>query len=110
MLNLKEVLLMQLSYKDKSHNKVDYFVLPNGYADVFLHKNEVEEIDSEGNKQYVAEEVYFQIEQSITKEQIESEFDLMWEDVNRDVVAPPTTEERLQMAEDTLLFLLMGGI
>ena len=68
---------MQLSYKDKPHNKLDYFALPNGYADVFLHRNEKIETDDEGNTQYIAEETYFQIEQSVTKEQIESNFDYM---------------------------------
>ena len=40
---------MQLSYKDKSHDRVEYFPLPNGYVDVFLHKNERIEIDEEGD-------------------------------------------------------------
>lgn len=79
---------MQLSYKDKSHDRVEYFPLPNGYADVFLHKNERIEIDEEGSKQYVAEEVYFQIEQSITKEMIEENFDFMWNDARHIKVEP----------------------
>ena len=83
---------MQLSYKDKPHNKVDYFALPNGYADVFLHRNEKIETEEEGNIQYVAEEVYFQIEQTITKEQIENNFDFMWNDAEN-VMAEPTVEE-----------------
>ena len=101
---------MQLSYKDKKHNKVDYFALPNGYADVFLHRGERTETDEEGNIQYVAEEIYFQIEQSVTKGQVEDNFDFMWDDVEKDKTKEPTLEERLQMAEDTLLFLLIGGV
>ena len=83
---------MQLSYKDKSHDRVEYFPLPNGYADVFLHKNERIEIDEEGSKQYVAEEVYFQIEQSITKEMIEKNFDFMWNDA-RHIKAEHTLDD-----------------
>lgn len=77
---------MQISYSPKPHNRVDYFPLPNGYADVFLHRNETAETDEEGNIQYVAEEVYFQIEQSVTKETIEENFDYMWHDAEKDKV------------------------
>ncbi len=98
---------MQLSYKDKQHNKVDYFPLPNGYADVFLHKNEKIEVD-EDNEQFVAEEIYFQVEQSVTKEQIELNFDFMWDDAEK-VVVEPIQEDRLLELENTILFLLMNG-
>lgn len=91
---------MRLSYKDKSHNRVDYFPLSNGYADVFLHANEVEEIDNDGNKQYVAEEVYFQIEQSVNKEQIEANFDFMWNDVENITVEPSAEELQLEYMID----------
>ena len=77
---------MQISYSPKPHNRVDYFPLPNGHADVFLHRNETTETDEEGNIQYVAEEVYFQIEQSVTKEMIEENFDYMWHDAEKDKV------------------------
>jgi len=77
---------VQISYSPKPHNRVDYFPLPNGHADVFLHRNETTETDEEGNIQYVAEEVYFQIEQSVTKETIEENFDYMWHDAEKDKV------------------------
>lgn len=83
---------MQLSYKDKMHNKVEYFPLPNGYADVFLHRNEKIETTEDGGTQFVAEEVYFQIEQSVTKEQIEVNFDFMWDDAEN-IKIEPTLEE-----------------
>lgn len=98
---------MQLSYKDNPHNRVDYFPLSNGYADVFLHKNETTETDEEGNLQYVAEEVYFQVEKSVTKEQIEGNFDYWWNSTTEQV-DEPTIEERLELAESTILFLLGG--
>ncbi len=82
---------MQLSYKDKIHNKVEYFPLPNGYADVFLHRNEKTETTEDGSIQYVAEEVYFQIDESVTKEQIENNFDYMWHD------AKPTYTPTIQV-------------
>ena len=100
---------MQLSYSPKPHSKVDYFPLPNGYADVFLHRNEKMETDEDGNIQYVAEEVYFQIEQTVTKEMIEENFDYMWQDAEK-TVSIPTIEDRLQTAEETILYLLMGGM
>lgn len=99
---------MQLSHKDKSHNKIDYFTLPNGYADVYLHRNERIEIDEEGNEQYIAEEVYFQVDQSVTKEQIEENFEFMWNDAEK-VVEEPTQEDRLTELENTILFLLTNG-
>lgn len=86
---------MQLSYRYKPHNKVDYFPLPNGYADVFLHKNERTEVDGDGNNQYVAEEVHFQIEQSVTKEQIEENFNFMWNDAEN--IKIEATLEELQL-------------
>lgn len=101
---------MELSYSNKSHERIAYYPLSNGYADVFLHRNETTVEDEDGGIQYVAEEVYFQIKQSVTKEMIEENFDYMWNDAEREAVSEPTVDERLQMAEDTILFLLMGGI
>ena len=100
---------MQLSYRDKSHNKVDYFALPNGYADVYLHNNEKVVADEEGNQQYVAEEVYFQVEQSVTKEQIEMNFDFMWDDAEK-VIEEPTLEKRVQALEIMELERIFGGV
>lgn len=100
---------MQISYKDRPHNKVDYYPLLNGYADVFLHKNEKMETDEEGNVQYVAEEIYFQIEQSVTKEYIESNFDYMWNDAEK-AIEEPTLEERIRALETIELERILGGI
>lgn len=104
----KGVNLVQLSHKHEPHNKVDYFPLPNGFADVFLHRNEAEEVDDEGNIQYVAEEVYFQIDQSVTKEQIESNFEYMWSDAEKSVPVP-TAEERIEALEMAILEMILGG-
>lgn len=101
---------MQLSYSSKPHNKVDYFPLPNGFADVFLHKNQMTETDEEGNTQYVAEEVYFQIEQTVTKKQIEDNFDYMWKDAEKEKMKEPTIEERLEALELLELERLFGGM
>lgn len=98
---------MQFSYKDKPHNRVDYFPLPNGYVDVFLHKNEKTETGEEGNLQYVAEEVYFQVKKFVTKDKIEENFGYWWNDAEN-VTTKPSVEERLKIAEDTILFLLGG--
>ena len=87
---------MQLSYKPTPHNQVDYYHLPTGYADVFLHRNERTETCEEGGMQYVAEEVYFQIHQSVTKQQIEGNFDYMWEDAEKESIPEPTEYEILR--------------
>ena len=97
---------MHLSYRNKRHNKIDYFPLPNGNADVFLHKNGKINFDEEGNKSYVAEEVYFTVNQNITKEIIEENFDKFWENKGEVKVMNAGVEERLEMAEDTINFLL----
>lgn len=97
---------MQLSYKPIPHNKVDYYPLPSGYADVFLHRNETTQTDEEGNIIYVAEEVYFQIDRLVTKEQIEVNFDSMWNNAENPV-REPTLEERTRVLEDVVLILMM---
>lgn len=110
---------MQVSESYKRHNKVDYFPLPNGLADVFLHRNETTKADEEGNTIYIAEEVYFQAKQSITKDQIEQNFDNMWVDVEKEKVIF-TDSERLLLLEkeneklkqtlaDLTQVVLMGG-
>ena len=99
---------MHVSYSHKTFNSVDYYPLSNGYADVFLHKNERTEIDEEGNTQYIAEEVYFQVDQSVTKEQIEQNFDYMWGDAESSSIEP-TLEERLQALESAMLEIVLGG-
>jgi hypothetical protein len=101
---------MQLSYKPVPHKKVDYYLLPNGYADVFLHRNEKMETNEEGDVQYVAEEVYFQVDQSVTKEQIELNFEYMWVDAEKEHVVEPTEKERIKALEDAIVFLTLGGI
>ena len=100
---------MQTSYSPKPHNRVDYYPLANGYADVFLHRNETEEADEDGSLVYKAEEVYFQIEQAVTKEQIEQNFDYMWQDTEHPK-ATPTADERLEALEQAMLELVLGGV
>ena len=97
---------MQLSYKDRPHNQVDYYALPNGLVDVFLHKNEVVELDEDDNKVFIAEETYFQVNKSTTKKDIEENFDLYWG--NKGGIEPTELSqgERISMLEDTINFLL----
>lgn len=101
---------MKVSRSPKTHNVVDYYPLPNGKADVFLHSNETTEVvkDEEGNEGtvYVAEEVYFQVDKSVTKEQVEANFDKMWNNAENPV-CEPSLEERTKSLEDTVLALMM---
>lgn len=99
---------MQLSQSFKPHNQVDYYPLPNGYADVFLHRNEETEKDDDDNTIYIAEEVYFQVAQSVTKEDIEENFDYMWNDAEV-ITKEPSAEERLEALERAMLDLILGG-
>lgn len=99
---------MQISQSYKSHNQVDYYPLPNGYADVFLHRNEIEELDEDGNEIYIAEEVYMQVDQTLTKEKIEENFNYLWEDADT-IMTEPTAEERLKVLEEAMLEIILGG-
>lgn len=95
---------MQISRSSNPHDSVGYFPLSNGKVDVFLRRNEKAETDDEGNTVYVAEEVYFQVEESVTKKQIETDFNHYW---NRTQALQPNSEERLEAIESTLLALMM---
>lgn len=101
---------MKISHSPKPHNAVDYFLLPNGKVDVFLHRNETTEVvkDEEGNEStvYVAEEVYLQVGQSMSKEYVEANFDRMWNSAENPV-HKPTLEERTKSLEDTVLALMI---
>lgn len=97
---------MQIAQSHKPFNKVDYYPLQNGVVDVYLHKNNTQETDEEGNTIYKAEETYFQVDSLTTKAMIEEKFDLYWENVGERVANEPTTEERIEMLEDTINFLL----
>lgn len=99
---------MQISRSPQPHNKIDYYPLPNGYADVFLHRNETTEKDDEGNIIYIAEEVYTQVDQTLTKEKIEENFDYLWNDAETLVVDEATTEERLKALESAMLEIILG--
>jgi len=88
---------------------VDYFLLPNGSVDVFLRKNETTQADEEGGIQYVAEEVYFRVDATVTKEDIEQNFEHWWGVGSKKAVAEPTGEERLQALEQAMLELILGG-
>lgn len=101
---------MQIAQSHKPFNRVDYYPLGNGYVDVFLHRNEMQETDIEGNINYKVEEAYFQIEDTVTKEIIEENFDFMWSDVEKEPTQEPTLEERLQALEVMELERILGGM
>lgn len=97
---------MQIAQSHKPFNKVDYYPLQNGVVDVYLHKNNTQETDEEGNTIYKAEETYFQVNKSTTKKDIEENFNLYWE--NKGGIEPTELSqgERISMLEDAINFLL----
>lgn len=97
---------MQIAQSHKPFNGVDYYPLQNGFVDVYLHKNDTQETDEDGNAFYKAEEVYFQVKDSITKSMVEDDFDMYWENDGEWVVNELTATERIEMLEDTINFLL----
>ena len=97
---------MQIAQSHKPFNKVDYYPLQNGVVDVYLHKNNIQEVDEEGNTIYKAEEIYFQVKDNITKSTIEDDFDMYWENEGERVVNELTATERIEILEDTINFLL----
>lgn len=101
---------MRKSRKLVQHNKVDYYKTKDSKVDVFLHKNEkIEETegeDGEKYKEYVAEEVYFKVDSSITKKEIKNNFEFYWQNRGLPEIQEVSIEDRLEMAEDTINFLL----
>lgn len=99
---------MNIARSSTLFNSVDYYPLPNGFVDVFMHKNMRIEEDIEGNAIHIADEVYFQIDSSITKEYIENNFEYMWNDAENSI-AEPTDKEKIANLE-TLVLELMGVV
>ena len=64
------------------------------------------ETNEEGDVQYVAEEVCFKADQTVTKEQIELSFDYMWADAEKEPATEPTDKERINALEDAMLALM----
>lgn len=107
----KGVKIMEKTYSPKPFNiPIDYYPLPNGKADVFLYRNQTIEVDEEGNEQYVADKIYFQVEQSTTKEYIEENFETYWENKGEVIINKPTLEERIEVLELLELERIFGGI
>lgn len=95
---------MQITQSHKPFNKVDYYPLSNGYVDVFLHKTETQETDEDGGIFFKAEEVYFQVSNTITKQDIEEGFDFYWKNEGAELEEGTLREE---VIEDYLLDLDM---
>lgn len=96
-------------------NPVDYYELPNGFADVYLRKNIAESINEEDEQTvYEADEVYFRIS-GVSKEEIEANFDYFWEDAEKVKPPEPTEIEKLRLetaqtnAEMFEMMLMMSG-
>lgn len=99
---------MKKSHNYKSHNAVDYYLLPNGKVDVFLHRNEITETDEEGNITYIADEVYLSLDSTIPKQEIEQNFDTYW-NKGENTVNEPSVEERMKALEQAMLDIISGG-
>lgn len=88
------------SKSNKPYDAVEYYLLGDGFADVYLHKNQTISRDEEGNEWYEVDEVYFKIEESVSKEAIEKNFEYMWEDaINVKIETTATIEERVAATE-----------
>lgn len=102
---------MQISRSPHPRNPVDYFVLPDGAVDVFLRRNEITEskTDDEGNEniEYVAEEVYFRTDKSVTQDMVETNFEYYWNRIENHITEP-MPEERLDMLENMILLMMEG--
>ena len=98
---------MQMTQSHKPFKKINYYPLNNGFVDVYLHKNETQEVDEEGNIYYKSEEVYFKVSETITKELIENDFETYWEHKGEVKVVEQTDE---QMLRDYVLELDMRTI
>jgi len=102
---------MEKTYSPKPFNiPIDYYLLPNGKADVFLYRNQTVGVDEEGETQYVVDKMYFQVEQSTTKEYIEENFETYWENKGEIIISTPTLEERIEALEILELERIFGGI
>ena len=72
---------MLKSYTNTVMPKISYFVLPDGkMADVYLRKKLPSEVDAEGEEVFVYDEVTFKISRDITQQQIEENFELLFND------------------------------
>lgn len=104
---------MQISESTKQHITVEYYPLPSGKVDVFLHKNETTRTDEEGNMIYVAEEVSFQT--VVSENEIKNNFEYYWNNGEK-VVEKVTLEERVTTTETKVVTIeetidvLFGGI
>ena len=98
------------SYNTQKMKSVSYYSLPDGMADVYLRRELPVEKDEEGNDVYVYEEVNFKISTDITEDKIKDNFNLLFEDARALDVKEVSLEERLHMAEETIMFVLMGGM
>lgn len=95
--------MLKAVYNQKP-NPVTYMALPTGGADVWLRKN-IQEIEQtyEESKANVWEckEVYFRTDMS--ESDIEANFEKLW---NMYGYPAPTTEERIDALENTLMEIL----
>ena len=71
------------SYTNMSMPIISYFVLPDcNLVDVYLRKELPSEVDAEGEVVFVYDEVNFKISSDITQQQIEENFELLFNDPN----------------------------
>ena len=97
---------MVIAMYNQKPEAITYMPLPNGMADVWLHKKikevEVEVVDqTEPMKVWQTNEVYFRTEAALSE--IEANFDKFW---NLYGYPAPTTEERIDALENALMEIL----
>ena len=71
------------SYTNIAMPRISYFVLPDGkMVDVYLRKELPSEVGADGEEVFVYDEVNFRISSDITQQQIEENFELLFNDPN----------------------------
>lgn len=80
--------------------KITYMALPDGNADVWLHKNIEQVTDDEGNEMWEADEVYLRT--ALTKSEVSSSFSKIFKDPESYALVVQTEEEAEASAIEAL--------
>lgn len=86
--------------------KVSYYLLPNGCVDVFLRKNFDTYENEDGETVHTWDEKIIRVKETVTKEEIEENFEQWWESTKAEEI---DLAKRVKELEDVIDILLGGG-